>query len=244
MNTDPLENFFGTIRQQGEYCDTPSPTQFTRAFRKLLFSSLLNSSTGNCAEDLDSLLSQLSSNSNNAVLVHPPSQPQTLNISGTDYRELDISSSIVKENAVAYVSGYLLKKCFDIHQCSSCKEILASANLDSSSKLLCYFKNYKDNNSSRLQMPSQCFRDYILHLEDCFVKLFSVYTKSTKVGDDLLKIFKSMPVNFQHCPPFPMEYMLKLFLRMCIYYTKKFANRNFASTSKKKCRKYIKVSRL
>ena len=205
LNTDPLENFFGTIRQQGGNCYNPSPTQFTRAFRKLLFSSLLNSSTGNCAEDLDSLLSQFSSNSNNAVLVHPPSQPQTLNIGGTDYRELDVSSSIVKENAVAYVAGYLLKKCFDIHQCSSCKEILASTNLDSSSKLLCYFKNYKDDNSSRLQMPSQCFLDYILRLEDSFVKHFSVYTKSTKVGDDLLKIFKSMPVNFQQCPAFPME---------------------------------------
>ena len=136
LNTDPLENFFGTIRQQGGNCYNPSPTQFTRALRKLLFSSLLNSSTGNCAEDLDSLLSQFSSNSNTAVLVHPPSQPQTLNIGGTDYRELDVSSSIVKENAVAYVAGYLLKKCFDIHQCSSCKEILASTNLDSSSKLL------------------------------------------------------------------------------------------------------------
>ena len=244
LNTDPLETFFGTIRQQGGNFYNSSPTQFTRAFRKLLFSSLLNSSTGNCAEDLDSLLSQFSSNSNNAVLVHPPSQPQTLNIGGTDYRELDVSSSIVKENAVAYVAGYLLKKCFDIHQCSSCKEILASTNLDSSSKLLCYFKNYKDDNSSRLQMPSQCFLDYILRLEDSFVKHFSVYTKSTKVGDDLLKIFKSMPVNFQQCPAFPMEYMLKLFLRMRIYYTIKFANRDFASTPKKKSRKYIKVSHL
>ena len=97
LNTDPLENFFGSIRQQGRNCDNPSPTQFTRAFRKLLFSSLLNSSTGNCAEDLDSLLSQFSSNSNNAVLVHPPPQPQTLNIGATDYREQDVSSSIVKE---------------------------------------------------------------------------------------------------------------------------------------------------
>ena len=224
LNTDPLENFFGTIRQQGVNCDNPSPTQFTRAFRKLLLSSLLNSSTGNCAEDLDSLLSQFSSNSNNAVLVHPPTQPQTLNIGATDYREQDVSSSIVQENAVTYVAGYLLKKCFDIHQCSRCKEILASTNLDSSNKLLCYFKNYKEENSSGLQMPSQCFLDYILRLEDRFVNNFSVYTKSTKVGDDLLKIFQSTPVNFQQCRAFPMEYMLKLFLRMRIYYTIKFAN--------------------
>ena len=193
-----------------------------------------------CAEDLDSLLSQFSSNSNNAVLVHPPTQPQTLNIGATDYREQDVSSSIVQENAVTYVARYLLKKYFDIHQCSHCKEILASTNLDSSSKLFCYLKNYKEENSSGLQMPSQCLLDYILHLEDRFVNHFSVYTKSTKVGDDLLKIFKSTPVNFQQCPAFPMEYMLKLFLRMRIYYTIKFVNRNFASTSKKKAGNTLK----
>jgi hypothetical protein len=35
LNTDPLENFFGTIRQQGGNSDNPTPVQFTRAFRKL-----------------------------------------------------------------------------------------------------------------------------------------------------------------------------------------------------------------
>jgi hypothetical protein len=73
----------------------------------------------------------------------------------------------------------------------------------------------------------QRFLDYILHLEDSFMKNFSVYTKSTTVGG-----------IFQHCPTFPVEYMLKLFLRMHIYYTMKFGNRNFAS--KKESRKYIK----
>jgi hypothetical protein len=84
LNTDPLENFFGTIRQQGGNSDNPTPTQFTRAFRKLLFSSLLTSTTGNCAEDLDSLLSQFSSKSSNPVLVQPTPQPQTLVIGATD----------------------------------------------------------------------------------------------------------------------------------------------------------------
>ena len=84
LNTDPLENFFGTIRQQGGNSDNPTSTQFTRAFRKLLFSSLLTSTTGNCAEDLDSLLSQFSSKSSNPVLVQPTPQPQTLVIGATD----------------------------------------------------------------------------------------------------------------------------------------------------------------
>ena len=41
----------------------------------------------------------------------------------------------------------------------------------------------------------QYLLEYILHLQDSFVKNFSVYTKSTTVT-------------------FPVEYMMKLFLRM------------------------------
>ncbi|CAB4030985.1 Hypothetical predicted protein, partial [Paramuricea clavata] len=125
--------------------------------------------------------SEFSSKSSN--LVQPSPQPQTLVIGATDYREQHVSSGVVQENAVAYVAGYLLKKCFNIHDCSTCKETLESANLDNSSKLFCYFKNYKEDNSSGgLHMPPQCFLDYILRLEDSFVKNFSVYTKSTTVG--------------------------------------------------------------
>ena len=58
LNTDPLENFFGSIRQQGGNSDNPTPIQFKHAFRKLFFSSFLNSSTGNCADDFDNLLAQ------------------------------------------------------------------------------------------------------------------------------------------------------------------------------------------
>ena len=35
LNTDPIENFFGTIGQQGRNNDNPMPSQFTSAFRKL-----------------------------------------------------------------------------------------------------------------------------------------------------------------------------------------------------------------
>ena len=57
LNQDPLENFFGSIRQQGGNCDTPTPSQFSRASKKLFFNQyLLPMGTGNCAADLDSIL--------------------------------------------------------------------------------------------------------------------------------------------------------------------------------------------
>ena len=151
LNTDPLENFFGTIRQQGGNSDTPTPVQFTRAFTKLFFSSLLTSSSGNCAEDLDVLLAEFSNTTTGTTsdatpLVTPTPQPPTLTIGPTDYREQNVNSNIIKENAIAYVSGYLLNKCFKIHSCSKCTETLASNDLDDNRKLLCYFKAYSQEN--------------------------------------------------------------------------------------------------
>jgi hypothetical protein len=77
------------------------------------------------------------------------------------------------------------------------------------------------------------------------VQQFSVYTTSTFiVGAHFLKSLQSVPVAFKFCQEFPKDYMLKLFLRMRIYYTIIFENRKLASPSKKKSKKYIKVAHL
>ena len=84
LNTDLIENFFGGIRQQGGNSENPTTVQFTRAFRKLFFSSFLNSSTGNCDSDLDTLLAGFSNDTSNLpVLVSQREQPNTLDIGAT-----------------------------------------------------------------------------------------------------------------------------------------------------------------
>ncbi|CAB4030797.1 Hypothetical predicted protein, partial [Paramuricea clavata] len=127
---------------QGGNSDNPTPVQFTRAFRKLFFSSFLNSSAGNCDDDLDTLLAQCTGKKRKLakvpILVAPPPQPNTLDIGPMDYKENSVSSSLTRENAIAYVSGYLLKKCFTKHQCETCKPVLVPHELDDSRKLLCY----------------------------------------------------------------------------------------------------------
>ena len=96
-------------------------------------------------------------------------------------------------------------------------------------------------------MPSASFLEYVVQLEAIFFKNFSIYTKSS-VGGDILKLLKREPVSFQYCEEFLLEYVLeniwKLFLRMRIYYSLKFANRDFRTTKKKKGRKYLNVLHL
>ena len=248
LNTDPLENFFGSIRQQGGNSDNPTPVQFTRAFRKLFFSSFLNTSSGNCAEDFDDLLGQCTEKPNVPIVVATPSQPQmpqTLDIGPTDYRELNVSSNLMRANAIAYVSGYLLQKCFKQHCCQTCTTALVSSELDDERKLFCYFKAYESDKGTfgALHAPTIPCLEYVTQLEDLFISSFSVYTKSSCIGKTILAKLKSSPVAFKTCPDFPLDYLLKLFLRMRIYYSLKFANRDFIST-KKKDRKYIKITHL
>ena len=245
LNTDPLENFFGTIRQQGGNSDNPTPAQFSSAFRKLFFSSFLTSSAGNCDADFDNLLASFGKTSKAKPLISTPTEPQTLEIGPTDYTGSNIDSNITKENALAYVAGYLLHKSMKIHTCPTCTDAVQCKNLDDNRKLFCYFKAFDQTQDSfeGLHAPTNCFLDYVIQLEDTFFKHFSIYNKSLSVGASILKLLKKIPVPFQCCDKFPLDFLQKLFLRLRIYYSLKFANRDLSST-KKKDRKYIKVAHL
>ena len=247
LNTDPIENFFGAIRQQGGNSDSPTTIQFCRAYRKLFFSSFLECSTGNCDRDLDTLLAEFSNDKpDTPVLVSPREQPNTLEIGATDYSDKNVGDGI-KANATCYVAGYLLMKCLKRHACQMCKDKLVSNTFDDSRKLFCFFKAYESDKSAfgGLHAPSMSFFEFITKMEDVFVANFSVFSKSSYVGKHLLAKLENVAVSFQMCENFPIDYLRKLFLRMRIYYCLKFANRDFASPkSKRKSRKYIKVAHL
>ncbi len=247
LNTDPIENFFGAIRQQGGNSDSPTTIQFCRAYRKLFFSSFLECSTGNCDRDLDTLLAEFSNDKpDTPVLVSPREQPNTLEIGATDYSDKNVGDGI-KANASCYVAGYLLMKCLKRHACQMCKDKLVSNTFDDSRKLFCFFKAYETDKSAfgGLHAPSMSFFEFITKMEDVFVANFSVFSKSSYVGKHLLAKLENVAVSFQMCENFPIDYLRKLFLRMRIYYCLKFANRDFASPkSKRKNRKYIKVAHL
>ncbi len=219
------------------------------AFRKLFFSSFFNSSTGNCAEDFDDLLAQFakakSKKSNVPAMAAPPKVSPNLDIGTVDYRDNEVTENLLKDNPIAYVAGYLLQKCFKHHECSTCREAVVTDEIGDNRNLLCFFKAYKSDKSfGGLLAPTAPYLQYVIQLDDLFVKDFSMYTKSDGVGKSILTKLQCVPVSFQHCPEFPFEYPLKLFLHMRIHYSIKFANRNLSSCKNKKSKKYIKVTHL
>ena len=141
-------------------------------------------------------------------------------IGPTDCREPEVTTNIIKDNAIAYVSGYLLKKSFKIHTCATFRDSLVSNQLDDSRKLLCYYKAFdKTESFGGLHVPTSSYLDYVIKLEDVFTETFSIQTRASGTGANILKITMSVPVPFKCCSEFPLEYLQKLFIRMRIYYT-------------------------
>ena len=245
LNQDPLENFFGSIRQQGGNSDSPTPIQFARAFRKLFYDHCLSLSSGNCTEDLDAILlagSKFEKASKPRVQEDKPATAP-LEVDVTDYKSF-LESDIIGMNAMTYVAGYLLKKCFLKHTCDICQNVLVKQELSSSTQLLCLFKAYEESKEKPfggLISPSNVFVDYVLDLEAKFVSAFEKNVSKIGIGDYLLSnLPKFASVG---CPSFPSLYLLKLFVRMRTHYALKFGNRELYST-KRKNRKYLKVSHL
>ena len=195
LNTDPIENFFGTICQQGGNSNNPTPIQFTHAFRKLFFSSFLNSSCGNCDDDFDNLLAQFSkAYSCGLSLIAAPTSPQSDDIKSTDYQEKEVGDNLLKDNPIAYVAGYLLCKCFHIHKCSNCKSALVTNQLEDNRNLLCFFKAY-ESEKTLLLAPTKSYLDYVIKLEDIFVRDFATYTKCSGIRKKILAQLQSAPVK-------------------------------------------------
>ena len=136
--------------------------------------------------------------------------PQTLQIGPTDYRDqCNVNSDIVKDNATAYVAGYLIHKSQKIHSCPTCRNAIQCDDLDDNRKLFCFFKAFDQAETTfgGLHAPTNDFLDYIMKLEDVFFENFSIYTKSLTVGKDILMLLNKIPLPFKCCDEFPLEFI-------------------------------------
>ena len=244
LNQDPIENFFGCIRQQGGNSDNPTPIQFIRAYRKLFHINLLSVVSGNCEADKNNLLVNIEHLEQNRQILSSITSPPTIIIDSTDYASEDFQKEILKNNAVSYVAGYLLRKTFAKHKCDDCSA-LATGNLDFDQGAFLFFKAY--NNESNLfgglVAPSELMITFTLNLEDEFTKHMQTLRKTAEVGKELLHKLEKIKLDV-HCEEFDRKYLLMLFIRLRIYYCLKFANRVLEKPKKRKNRKYIKVRHL
>lgn len=239
LNTDCLENFFGGIRQQGGNCVNPTAIQFERAFRKLFTLNYLHSKNMNCKDDLDELLvtlevGNISSSDREEIL-------EAITLPDYSYRH----EPIVVQNAFKYVCGYLLRKTLNIHQCDTCTKFSKNCEDLDVTQLLTYFKAFdtEKSNYGGLRTPDEQFILYVYKLEKVFVTKFEDICLSTGISHCFFNIMKD--IHFNHpCQEFPYLYVLKLFIRLRIFYSVKYANQDIKDNKKDKNRKINILSHL
>lgn len=232
LQQDSLENFFGAIRQQCGNARNPTPVQFKRAFKKLFCMNYCSYVEGaNCAEDFDIILSQLGTTSPNEITslftenVIP--EERELQIDTKDYKNLDLPH----QNAIVYVCGYLLKKCYDKHSCSQCLTLRDQQLTETT--MFTHFKVFQGKGEDKgvfgsLNVPNEDFVSYVYKLESVFVEHFADMAIHPRVGFKLWQIMTDIVYN-PPCTDFPTEYLIKLYVRLRIFYTIKFLNRELLS---------------
>lgn len=235
FNQDCLENFFGKIRQQSGNNMNPTTVQFAASFKKLFCLNYFHQSEGtNCIEDFDELLTLLPTNDEAqdynwdiAIEGNMPVNFQSLDVTSTDYIELDLEH----KNAFSYVCGYLIKKCLDKHTCDVCLEYAQETKILNETNIYCHFRAYENINMDtfgKLQMPNETFIDFVHNLEIKFCYVFPKLAVYENVGFALKEEMKELSNNFKHpCENFQIYYLLSLFVRVRIFYTLKFKNREF-----------------
>lgn len=185
------------------------------------------------------------------LLVNSNATPQIFNdvikISSEDY----IHADLPEKNALAWVSGYLMKKTLEKHKCTYCEKFSQdNSDILKNETLLCYFKAYKNEENSpfgNLKMPSDNFYIYVDQLDKTFCEVFPTLSIEENVGYKIKLKLEEIPFE-NPCSDFNRNYLLCLFVRLKIYYSLKYCNRNFKeqkfNKNSKSTRKIINLKHL
>ena len=213
-----------------------------RAYKKHIHSNLVQVNTGNCENDIDESLVQLA----NSKDTSPPDLTMTTNslqLVTPDYRNEQFQNRMLAENAITYVSGYLLRKPFLKHTCNLCKSTLVDDDSYDDRQTLLSVKAYdSDSSYGGLIAPSNVMLQYTIQLEDTFIKHLRNLQNVTCVDRDLLRCVESIHFD-QPCDSCNTKYLLMLFIRLRVYYCLKVANRELRTPGRKN-KKYFKVAHL
>lgn len=229
LNQDVIDCFFGEVRSSNGNALNPTPLQFVIAFKKLFFMNYTNIGTGNCMQDCDNILLRF----DNVVVPAIPFENENYNNTFNDIEfhdfETDYLTKISESNVITYISGYLIKKCLNIHHCDICEMYANAGRSLNEHTIYSHYRAYDktlENLFGKLYLPSVQFVEFVKKLQDLFFERFYDVVPGTKIIKKFYELFLS--IQFVHpCNNFPHDYLLKLYAKVRFFYTLKFINRNF-----------------
>ena len=155
-------------------------------------------------------------------------------------------TSIPKQNIVAYIAGYLLKRCA-FKDCDECANMLTFSQ-PPAEPLYEFLKNkaYKEN--SALVYPTQRVIQFVDELETIFVNLFETVVHSPGVMMRLCKNAEFLFERFVTCNSpkcvSKVQNLVKMYMKLRMFFALKLSNRENRKAGTKRNRKMIKLQHL
>lgn len=160
-------------------------------------------------------------------------------IDKNDYNKINTQ----EKHSLFFICGLLLLKVRKLHNvCHIFKHYLYSSvyepNLDIG-KFQRYNRYKQTNAKSLLEVPSDDFIKFVEQMYETFTNIFAKKHLDPRIADTVLTKLESIEFNAP-CPCFPKKYMMKLFIRIKIFYTIRLNNTEF----KKNKRNYLTIPKL
>ncbi|XP_076650543.1 kelch-like protein 10 isoform X1 [Halictus rubicundus] len=238
INQDCLKDFFESIQERCS-CINPTPIQFAKTFKILFCQSYLCTDGIDFKDDFNGIFTTISTCSN-VMAFHVPELSENIaaiDLPDKDYRYLNFS----EQNAFSYICGYLLKKALNIHKCDICIQFLKECDELDINNLLIYFKTHDSNESvyKDLRVPSKQFVHFLYTLEQIFMKIYEEVIIEQGISHNYLQKMIQIPL-YHPCSNFSQLYLVKLFIRLRIFYSLKYVNKD-SRINKSNYKKYRKI---
>lgn len=148
------------------------------------------------------------------VFLKPQEKIQRLIIKTTDYKKFDLYNS----DAMQLISAYMYKKCLENHK--NCLNSICEIELKKQESRGCFIN---DPTFGVMILPPKGFELLVVELESFYANTLNLYARNNNVGMSIhTDLMKKIKITF--CPNFPLSYLIKLFLRIRIYYSLKSFN--------------------
>lgn len=225
LNQDPVENFFGIIRQNCGQNHHPNVPQFVSALKTALIDGFSAPSTRqNCEMDEGNFLSNLRSFlekglGSSGSERDNPSDMSTIAYSKIQDRFFQTSMGGLRVQSIAYVSSYICQRLLKDLKCNDCKLTLTSDYL-SSCHILTSFNDAADE-SGQFPLPSEEMVSAMVQGTNILENVMPDVAHKDKVCQQLSnEILHSVDFSFLKCLPHKekLKQDMSLFLSQIFVY--------------------------
>lgn len=209
LTTHEMQKFYNSIQCGPEKNIPPTPRTFSFCFKKWFNKNYFQHLVPKIQ---DSNLKFL--RNSEELFLKPQEKIPKLIINTSDYKKFDLYNS----DAMKLLNSYMYKKCLENHNdClnSICENVLKKQELRG------FFIN--DPIFGLMILPPNGFELLVLELESFYANKLNLYARNSNVGVRIHnELMKKIKITF--CPTFPLSYLIKLFIRIRIYYSLKSFN--------------------